>query len=199
MNTEWQCPLCRASNLVPAPVCRVCRTQWPGIKGRELPPEDDTPSSFGMLESLPGPATLLLLAFVLLVAWPEVAGAFSVPNTHSGWTAAVRGERSAELRIARGELETLATEMMLTLDGAQPLPPDFNERLISVRQKWQIYGEGDRTPQFGAAEVKLHSAVIELANIRFLLTSGQNPSELRERLKVVQSVLVEVVGDLSHA
>ena len=198
MNTEWQCPLCRAANLVPAPICRVCRTPWPGIKGQEVALDEDGPIPFGILESLPGPALLLLLAFTLFVAWPDVAGAFSVPNQHSGWTASIRGERRAELRVARSELEALANELDKTLEGAQPLAPDYNERLIAARQKWQIYGESDRTPQLGGPEVKLHSAVIELANIRFLLTSGQNPSELRERLHVVQSVLVQVGEELSH-
>lgn len=199
MNTEWQCPLCRASNLVPAPICRVCRTLWTGIRSQATPAEDEAEPTFGVLESLPGPAFLLLLAVTLLVAWPEVAGAFSVPNQHSGWTASVRGERRAELRIARAELEDLANELLESLQGSQTLSPDFNDRLIATRQKWQIYGESERTPQLGAAEVKLHSAVIEIANIRYLVSAGQNPSELLERMTVVLTVLSTVREDLDNA
>lgn len=199
MNTEWECPLCRSTNLVPAPLCRVCRTPWPGIRARAeegLEGEEELPS---LLASLPAPMALLLLAVVLFFWWEPVTRPFSVPSEHSGWTASVRAERRDELRVARRELQALATEMNATLNEGKPLAPDWNERLSDCRQRWQIYGEHDRAPNLGAAEVKLYSAVLELASIRFQLSSGTSPAELSQRLESVNTVLEDVGEELNNA
>ncbi|GDX80157.1 hypothetical protein LBMAG42_19680 [Deltaproteobacteria bacterium] len=199
MNTEWECPLCRSTNLVPAPQCRVCRTRWPGIRARAAEddePEDELPSLLG---SLPAPMGLVLLAVVLFFWWEPVTRPFSVPSEHSGWTASVHAERRDELRAARRDLEVLAAEMRATLSEQKPLPADWNDRLSDSRQRWQIYGEHDRAPHLGVAEVKLHSAVLELASIRFQLSTGTNLAELNERLDAVYSVLSEAGEELNNA
>ncbi|MBM4368767.1 MAG: hypothetical protein FJ102_21315 [Deltaproteobacteria bacterium] len=199
MNTQWQCPLCKAANLVPAPLCRVCRTPWPGIRSRSRADDDDSPVATNLLESLPAPAALAFLALVLFFWWEPVTRPFSVPNVHSGWTASVRAERRDELRLARRDLLALAEELERTLSTGTPLPAAWNDNLTSTRQKYQVYGERDRTPKLGVAEVKLHTAVIELASIRYQLSAGQPGVELRERLALVFSVLSEVAEELNNA
>ncbi|MBM4389666.1 MAG: hypothetical protein FJ090_00980 [Deltaproteobacteria bacterium] len=199
MNTQWQCPLCKAANLVPAPLCRVCRTPWPGIRSRSRAEDDDAPLTANLLESLPAPAALACLAFVLFFWWAPVTRPFSVPNVHSGWSASVRADRHDELRLARRDLLALAEELGRTLDTGAPLSPTWNDRLTSTRQKYQVYGERDRTPKLGAAEVKLHTAVIELASIRYQFSAGQPGVELRERLALVFTVLSEVAEELNNA
>lgn len=198
MNTEWQCPLCRAANLVPAPVCRVCRTRWPGIGARVDDDGDEAPVATSVFESVPAPALLAVLAVVLFFWWEPVTRPFSVPNVHSGWTASVRAERRDELRVARRDVQALAEEIGRTLESGVPLAPDWNERLTATRLRHQIYGERDRTPKLGVAEVKLHSAVLELASIRYQLSAGENTVHLRERLDVVHTVLAEVTSELNH-
>ena len=198
MNTEWQCPLCRAANLVPAPVCRVCRTRWPGIATEVDDEADDAPVATSVFESLPAPGLLAVMAMGLFFWWEPVTRPFAVPNVHSGWTASVRAERRDELRIARRDVAALAGEVGRTLETGAPLAPDWNERLTATRLKHQIYGERERTPKLGVAEVKLHSAVIELASIRYQLSAGENAVNLRERLEIVYTVLTEVTEELNN-
>jgi len=161
-----------------------------------LDEDDDLPS---LLASLPAPLVLSFLAAVLFFWWEPVTRPLSVPSEHSGWTAAVGTERREELRVARRQLQALAEEMRTTLAEDKPLAPDWNERLSACRQRWQIYGEHDRAPALGAAEVKLHSAVLELASIRFQLSAGTTPSELIQRLDTVNAVLEEVGEELNNA
>ncbi len=199
MNTEWECPLCRTTNLVPAPICRVCRTPWPGIRARSdetVEGEEELPS---LLSSLPAPMVLTFLALVLLFWWEPVTRPFSVPSQHSGWTTSVRLERHDELRRARADLIELAAEMRATLSGGAPLAPDWNDRLSGCRQGWQIYGETDRAPNLAGVEVRLHSAVLELASIRFQLSSGVSPTELNQRLDAVDAALILAGEELNNA
>lgn len=199
MNTEWECPLCRSTNLVPAPVCRVCRTPWPGIRARSDETVDGVEELPSILAALPAPMALLSLALVLYFWWEPVTRPFSVPSQHSGWTTSVRLERRDELRRARNDLVELSDEMRVTLTSGAPLAPDWNERLSSCRQNWQIYGETDRAPSLAGVEVKLHSAVLELASIRFQLTSGVNPTELNQRLDAVYTALTRAGEELNNA
>jgi hypothetical protein len=199
MNTEWECPLCRTTNLVPAPICRVCRTAWPGIRARGGEPEEEEEPIPPLLASIPAPMALCLLALVLFFWWEPVTRPFSVPSQRSGWTTSVRLERHEQLRRARADLLALSGEMRATLDNGVPLPPDWNDRLSSARQHWQIYGEQDRAPSLGAVEVQLNSAVLELASIRFQLTSGVSPLELSERLVTVYTVLTQAGEELNNA
>lgn len=199
MRTEWECPLCRTTNLVPAPVCRVCRCPWPGIRARadDWPEDEDDRPSF--LQALPAPMALLCLGLVLFFWWEPVTRPFTVPSQHSGWTTSVHVERSDELRRARTVLIGLSDEMRKTLAEGGALTPDWNDRLSSCRQHWQVYGEKDRAPNLASVEVKLHSAVLELASIRFQLSSGVSPSELSQRLESVYAVLSQAGEELNNA
>lgn len=202
MNTEWACPLCRTTNLVPAPSCRVCRTPCPGT-GVDADEEEDVGEGEdhvrAFLASLPAPLALLLLAIVLGFWWEPVTRPFSVPSQRSGWTTSIRMERHEQLRRARADLTGLAAEMRETLQSGAPLSTDWNDRLSWARQHWQVYGEQDRAPNLGAAEVHLNSAVLELASIRFLLSSGVSPLELNERLDTVYTALSQAGEELNHA
>lgn len=199
MNTDWQCPLCRTTNLVPAPVCRVCRTRWPGIRSRgEDFAEAEEPAG-SLLDALPAPAALLMLAIVMFFWWEPVTRPFSVPSQRSGWTTSVRLERHEQLRRARSELLSLTGEMRQTLEGGTPLPADWNDRLSYARRHWQLYGEKDRAPNLAAVEVQLNSAVLELASVRFQLSSGVSPLELNERLDTVYTVLEQAGEELNNA
>lgn len=199
MNTDWACPLCRTTNLVPAPLCRVCRTRWPGIRAHtdELGEGEEPGPTY--LETLPAPTALLLLAVVLFFWWEPVTRPFSVPSQRSGWTTSVRLERHEQLRRARSELLALSADMRTTLQTGSPLPAQWNDRLSYARQHWQLYGEQDRAPNLAAVEVQLNAAVLELASIRFQLSSGVNPLELNERLDSVYTVLEQAGEELNNA
>ena len=199
MNTEWECPLCRTANLVPAPSCRVCRTAWPGIRAGG----DGTVEGEGglppFLSSVPAPAVLVAIAVMLFLYWEPVTRPFSVPAEHSGWTGSGSGGRRDELRASRHDLSVLVSEMRKTLTEEFPLSDAWNDRLSASRQRWQIYGEHDRAPRLGAAEVKLHAAVLELASIRFQLSTGISRVELAHRLDAVSSLLDAVSTELNGA
>jgi hypothetical protein len=136
---------------------------------------------------------------VLFFWWEPVTRPFSVPSQRSGWTTSIRMERHEQLRRARSDLTALAGEMRETLSRGAPLAADWNDRLSSARQHWQLYGEQDRAPDLAAVEVQLHSAVLELASIRFQLSSGVNPLELNERLDIVYTVLAQAGEELNNA
>ena len=88
--------------------------------------------------------------------------------------------------------------MRKTLTEEYPISTSWTDRLSFSRQRWQIYGERDRAPRLGVAEVKLHAVVLELASIRFQLSAGISRVELAHRLDAVSALLDEVTTELNQ-
>ena len=194
----WRCPCCGALNEVATSACRVCRTPEPGVIAATARP-DLFGTVVGMGAALPAPLLLLGLAVAMDLWWQPLTAPFAISTTHSGWSAAAFVDRRQELSTALRELRGLQREIVAASTGTASLEGDWNDRLARVREKWQLYGEADRMPRLGDAEVALCNVVLELASIRYQLAQGADASSIAAHLDSAERQLATAEENLKNA